>query len=245
MNVSDFNNKYIKEIKAYDKLNKKQEYDLFEKYKAGDEDAFNRLVECNLNNIYNLTINFFRKNSMVAFDELIAENNLCLVKCVKHFDHTKGYRLYSYLSTAIMYSMVKLINKHKTIRLPGNIYDKIGKMSMGKIEPDLDFHLYANTKYDVISNFHNDDDDNPRVDIADEDIENFLENKELGKAIDKAIDYLTVEECFVISKYFGLNSQPRMKLKDIAIALGCSCSKVNVLKRRALNRLQIGLENFL
>jgi len=87
--------RYLAEISNYPVLSREEEYELAMKYKNdGDLEAARKLVTSNLKFVVSVANEY--KNYGFNTMDIIQEGNVGLMRAVKGFDPTKGYRLISY-----------------------------------------------------------------------------------------------------------------------------------------------------
>ncbi len=86
---------YLAQIRSHPVLSREEEYELAMKHKEeGDIEAARKLIVSNLKFVVRIANEY--KNYNVNTMDLIQEGNIGLMKAVKGFDPTKGYRLISY-----------------------------------------------------------------------------------------------------------------------------------------------------
>ena len=86
---------YVAQIRNYPVLSKEEEYELAMRHReTGDLEAARKLIVSNLKFVVHIANEY--KNYNVNTMDLIQEGNIGLMKAVKGFDPTKGYRLISY-----------------------------------------------------------------------------------------------------------------------------------------------------
>ena len=87
--------RYLAEISNNPVLSREEEYELAMRYKnEGDLEAARKLVSSNLKFVVSVANEY--KNYGINMMDIIQEGNIGLMKAVKGFDPTKGYRLISY-----------------------------------------------------------------------------------------------------------------------------------------------------
>lgn len=87
--------RYLAEISNNPVLSREEEYKLAMKYKEeGDLESARKLINSNLKFVVHIANEY--KNYGINMMDIIQEGNIGLMKAVKGFDPTKGYRLISY-----------------------------------------------------------------------------------------------------------------------------------------------------
>lgn len=233
---------YLNEIKAYPKLNKKQEQTLFYMYYTGNTMAYTQLISSNLLNSYNLAYKFYNLNQAVPLDEMVAEANECLINCVKQYDATRDLRFFSYLATAIRNRLVKLLNLHQNISLPQHLMSIFSLLDRNKITFDelipkrkLEYDLYAHHLY---IRFTDEDNKFFGFDIEDIDIIKMLTQEEMEIDIDILLKKVKIVERYIIINYYGLKGKKKRLLKDIASDLCISSTLASTYKEYGLNKMK-------
>lgn len=136
---------YLEDIKKYRMLEKQEELDLVVKAQAGDLEAKNQLILCNLRLVVNVAKGY-RSRGMNLID-LISEGNLGLIRAIEKFDVEKGFRFSTYAVWWIKQSISKaIIFKGREIRIPSYRYDILNKINkyitdtvkMGGIYPSVE-----------------------------------------------------------------------------------------------------------
>ena len=122
---------YLKTISRIPLLTSEQERELAIRISAGDKEAKNALIEANLRLVVNVAKKnyHFRNNQSLDLLDLIQEGNTGLIKAVKKFDHTKGYRFSTYAHWWIKQAVTRAMqDQDRTIRLPVHVNEDIGRM---------------------------------------------------------------------------------------------------------------------
>ncbi len=122
---------YLKEIGRVPLLTLEEELELARKMsEEGEEaeEAKSKLVEANLRLVVSIAKRYVGKG--MFFLDLIQEGNLGLMKAVKKFDHTKGYKFSTYATWWIRQSITRAIaDQARTIRIPVHMVETIHKVS--------------------------------------------------------------------------------------------------------------------
>lgn len=98
---------YLKEINQYKILSPKEERELVEKAKSGDDAAREKLINCNLRFVYSVVKNYANEDNI---NDLINEGNTGLMSAIDTFDLTKQNRFLSYAIWTIKRSVYSYLN---------------------------------------------------------------------------------------------------------------------------------------
>jgi RNA polymerase sigma factor (sigma-70 family) len=117
---------YMREIRVESLLTAVEEKELAAAIACGDKDALARMIRANL--LLVVTIARFYLGRGLAFDDLVGEGNLGLIRAAKDFQPRFGTRFSTYAAYWIRQSIRHaLINTTATIRLPAYIIRQITK----------------------------------------------------------------------------------------------------------------------
>ena len=134
-------NRYFNEINGSDynpTLTKKDEKDLHKLIKQGDKDAKNKLIKSNLRFVISVAKNYM--NQGLAFEDLISEGNIGLIRAIDTFDPSKNIKFLSYAVWWIRQSIIQgLLDNGKTVRVPINKKDSLTLVNrmISKLEQNL------------------------------------------------------------------------------------------------------------
>lgn len=125
---SDSLNKYITDVSHIDLVDTKEETELAERVKNGDQTALNKLVSSNLRFVISVAKKY--QNSGIELTDLIQEGNLGLITAAQKFDPSKGFKFISYAVWWIRQSIMQYLSLHAgTVRLPANQVALLGKIT--------------------------------------------------------------------------------------------------------------------
>lgn len=118
---------YLKEIGKIPLLDKEEEQELARRKDAGDREAKQKLAAANLRLVVSIAKKYVGRGML--FLDLIQEGNLGLIKAVKKFDYTKGYKFSTYATWWIRQAITRSIaDQARTIRVPVHMVETINKL---------------------------------------------------------------------------------------------------------------------
>ncbi len=138
VNIDDPVRMYLKEIGTISLLSPDEELSLSKRVADGDEEAINRLAECNLRLVVSIAKRYVGRG--LLFLDLIQEGNIGLMKAVEKFDYGKGYKFSTYATWWIRQAITRaLADQARTIRVPVHMVETINKMA--RIQRQLTLEL--------------------------------------------------------------------------------------------------------
>lgn len=118
---------YLKEIGRVPLLSAEEEIELARRVEQGDEEAKKRLTEANLRLVVSIAKRYVGRGML--FLDLIQEGNMGLIKAVKKFDYSKGYKFSTYATWWIRQAITRAIaDQARTIRIPVHMVETINKL---------------------------------------------------------------------------------------------------------------------
>ena len=205
---------YVSNLNSFPRqLTKKEENELLEKYKNGDEDAKNKLIEHNLR----LVAHIAKKYSSVFkdCDDAISIGTIGLIKGITSYNFEKSTKLSTYISRCIENEILMSVRQNKKTQNEISIDEPIGTDSEGN---NITFN-------DILS-----DDGDEILDT----VNMKMVKGALGKLLDKVLDKR--ERQIIIMRY-GLSGKGEHTQHEIAKILGISRSYVSRIEKRALEKL--------
>ena len=119
--------KYLNEISTYEVLSPEEELELFQRYRVGDERAFEKIIHHNLRFVVSVSKKY--QHLGLNLGDLISEGNIGLIKAAQRFDETKGFKFISYAVWWIRQSILQAVNeKGRKIKLPSNMSGDTAKI---------------------------------------------------------------------------------------------------------------------
>lgn len=194
-------------------LSEVEEKECLQRFKDGDIEAKNMLIERNLR----LVAHIVKKYSFPGkeIDDLISIGTVGLIKAIDSFDISKGTRLATYAARCIENEILMLIRNNKKTKGEVYLQDPIGVDKEGN-EISL---------MDILS--------------SDKDsISDIVENKiEIKKLYTKINNILQEREKIIVEMRYGLIDGKIKTQREIAKLLGISRSYVSRIEKRALKKL--------
>lgn len=197
-------------------LSAKEEKEYLKKYKNGDLNAKNIIIEHNLRLVAHIIKKYYSNSN--EQDDLISIGTIGLIKAVNTFDDSKGIKLATYASKCIENEVLMYFRSQKKNAQDISINEPI----------DTDSEGNPLTLMDIISTEDT---------IADDIDERIMINK-LYKYIEELEDE---REKLIIVYRYGLYGKVPMTQNEIAKKLNISRSYVSRIEKKVIDRLRIKL----
>ena len=251
---------YLKEIKKLEPLSPQEEVVLAQKAKAGDTEAFQKLVTHNLRFVVAMAKKF--QGQGVPFEDLINEGNLGLIRAVNTFDESRGFKFISYAVWWITQRIRTAIQKTgRVVRLPSHVTESMGKLYRESLKLEQEFEREPTTEElaeisdttikwieDLVQAYSgpvsledSSEADRPLIEYLisnDPRPEMQLMQNSLNKEISGLVKKLKEREALVLTEYYGLGEDDPKTLEQIGEMLDLSSERVRQIKERALQRLR-------
>ena len=193
-------------------LTQKEEAELLERYRNGDDEARKLLIEHNLRLVAHVVKKYYDTN--FDSDDLISIGTIGLIKAISSFNENKGTKLATYAARCIENEILMYFRAQKKTSLDVFINDPI----------DTDKEGNALTLLDVIAS------DFSMVD----DIDTRLKIRKLREFLKTALN--DRERKIIILRY-GLGGKPPLPQREVAKRLQISRSYVSRIEKKALEKL--------
>lgn len=199
-------------------LTMEEEKECLERYRNGDQEAKNILIERNLRLVAHVVKKY--QTSDEETDDLLSIGTIGLIKAVQTFDHTKNSKLGTYAARCIENELLMLLRSRKKISREVSIYEPIGTDKEGNEISILD--IMESNDEDVIEQLH--------------------VREKIKKLKDIFSKVLTKREQQVLLMRYGVFGGEEKTQREIADSLGISRSYVSRIEKSALLKLKECLE---
>lgn len=202
---------YLNNLTFPQPLDEAGEKECLRKFRSGDKEAKNILVERNLRLVAHVIKKY--EGTGEDMEDLISIGTIGLIKAINTFDDSRGTRLATYAARCIENEVLMHLRNLKKSRMEVSIYDPIGYDKEGN-EISLMDVLYS-----------------------DSDILETVDMKMQEERIVSKMSALTRRERQVIEMRYGLFSGLKETQRDIAKKMGISRSYVSRIEKKAINKL--------
>jgi len=255
---------YLKEIRHIPLLTAKEEIQLSNRIKKGDEQARKGMIRGNLRLVINIAKRYMYLG--IPLLDLIEEGNLGLMKAVDKFNPKKGYRFSTYAAWWIKQGITRSISDQgKMIRVPVYMNDLIAKwkkkkeqlsQKLKRIPTDQEIAKKLKLPKDKIEQINfwmssstssleapiGDEDESQVSDLIedtttrspDAGIVEFLDKERLNDLL----GIMTERERQILDMRFGLVKSAPKTLAEVAKKLGVSRERIRQIEDAALKKLR-------
>lgn len=251
---------YLKEIKKYEVLSKKEERELLIKAKAGDEHARDRIIKHNLRFVVSIAKTY--SNQGLSLEDLIGEGNYGLIQAFERFDLGYENKFITYAVWWIRHYIFQAISAANSgsVKLPTNKQQALAKLVKLKDALEQELHReptrteleerFGMSLDEFYGNNHNylsldasylGEDGAPLQDILPDtrnDPGQDVIDDRLSKDIEDLLNAIPDERERMILKYYhGLNLVRTHTLEEIGSFFGISRERVRQIKEKTLERI--------
>lgn len=195
-------------------LSAKEEEYYLQKWKEGDAEAKNILIEHNLRLVAHIVKKY--QNSEDEVEDLISIGTIGLIKAIHTFDMEKGPRLATYAARCVENELLMFFRARKKLSRETSYYEPIGTDKEGN-----EIHLL-----DIMESNERD---------AFSQISLHTDSKRLYELLDQV---LTPREQKVLIMRYGLYNGKEYTQREIAGQLGISRSYISRIEKNALQKLR-------
>lgn len=254
---------YFREINRFKLLTRDEEQKVVRRMKAGDDDARDRLVGCNLRLVVSIAKAYVGRG--LALLDLIAEGNLGLLKAASHFRPEEGCRFSTYATWWIHQAIRRgLVDTARPVRIPSYLAPKIAHWKRVAVRmtaelqrtPSLHelaracdisdehfpiFQSALSTSNSITQSVSLDSDEDSLLDALvsrssrrpDEEFFAQWDTEELGQVLRT----MPRRDAEILKLRFGMDGSDPMTLQEIGTKINLSRERVRQLESDALRRL--------
>lgn len=264
---------YIKEIHRYPTLSHKETLELVRQKLAGDSQAREYLINCNLKYAFSVASKYIRTG--IPLLDLIQQANIGLMKAADMYNPNRGTRFTTYSIFWMRHSILRYIDEQShLIRLPDHLCADLMKIRIASENFYLEFMRYPtdteiadktglpiaqvkrirNFDFQFLSTEEKPDEemDGTILDAIanDDDFHEVIHSRELREQIYEFLGKLNDRERKIIIMRYGLNDGNALSLEEIGKIIGLSRERVRQIELKALNKIRnmpniIGLYDYL
>lgn len=194
-------------------LTVKEEKYYLQKYKEGDEEAKQILIERNLRLVAHVAKKYQHPDEDA--DDLISIGTVGLIKAVLTFDHTKNNRLAAYAARCIDNELLMMLRLKKKTSKEVSLYEPIGMDKEGNEICLVDIVEGKNT-----------------------DLAEMINKKQEIREMYHYMAQLNERDRQILSLRYGILGQKETTQREIAQKLGISRSYVSRIEKNALSKLR-------
>lgn len=214
---------YSVEISKCPILTAEQEFEMFKRYKKGDQSAKEKIIKSNLRFVVLCAKQY--ANCGIPICDLINEGNIGLIEAVDKFDHTRGFKFISYGVMWIQNRIIASIsNNSRTVRLPMNVVKEMAKVKdiANKVEEEFGYvdeyvvaeHMGLSSELvHLVLEDHqpksldrpvSEDSETALIDILNVEDRNEIDMEYIKETFDRILTSLNETESDIIRRFYGL-----------------------------------------
>ncbi len=255
---------YFREISRVKLLTASEEVSLAKRIEKGDMKAKQLLIASNLRLVIKVAKRYM--NQGLAFQDLIEEGNLGLIKSSEKFSWRRGFKFSTYATWWIRQSITRaLSNQSRTVRVPVHVSEDINRVErisrdltrkLGREPSLMEISKAAKLKFEKIHKLQRlaQRDISLELTVGEEagskSIGDFIEDKSIlspaqnvfdqlrSEKLKKLIDTLNEKEQKVILMRFGFDQDQPKTLEQTGSLLGVTRERIRQIEEKALQKIR-------
>ena len=255
---------YFREISRVKLLTGPEEVSLDQRIEKGDMKAKQWLISANLRLVVNVAKKYV--NQGLAFQDLIEEGNLGLIKASEKFSWRRGFKFSTYATWWIRQSITRaLSNQSRTVRVPVHVSEDINRVQritrdltrkLGREPSLMEISKASRLKFEKIHKLQRlaQRDLSLELTVGDESgsktIGDFIEDKTVlspaqnvfdqlrTEKLKKLIENLNDKEQKVILMRFGFDQDQPKTLEQTGTLLGVTRERIRQIEEKALQKIR-------
>ena len=219
---------YKEEIAEKTLLTDEEERKLAQLIQEGDEKAVNILVESNLRFV--LTIANGYRDQGIAYDDLVGEGNMGLLKAAKRFSPYPGKRFVKFAAPIIRDAIERHIEQHSGLyKVPRTEASSAEMRLSHPISVDAPIPAGSNNNFNLLNLLENAN--SPYADKA-------FEDADTQAHLERVIQVLDERQQRVISLLYGIGCD-RVTMAEAGALMGLKRERVRQIRDAALRKLKV------
>lgn len=255
---------YFREISRVKLLTGPEEVSLAQRIEKGDLTAKQWLITANLRLVVKVAKKYM--NQGLAFQDLIEEGNLGLIKASEKFSWRRGFKFSTYATWWIRQSVTRaLSNQSRTVRVPVHVSEDINRVQritrdltrkLGRDPSLMEISKASKLKFEKIHKLQRlaQRDLSLELTVGDEpgskSIGDFIEDKTVSspaqnvfdqlrtEKLKKLIENLNEKEQKVILMRFGFDQDQPKTLEQTGTLLGVTRERIRQIEEKALQKIR-------
>lgn len=128
-------------VNSYPLLSAQREVELARRIEAGDLQAEQEMIECNLRLVASIARRCRRGTGGMSLADLVQEGSLGLIRAVHKFDYRKGYKFSTYASYWVRQAILRAVDEQShSIRVPVYVLESIGRAERARTTLTQELH---------------------------------------------------------------------------------------------------------